>query len=117
MGPFISIAHGAIQYITRGSCQSAPPLLQTHTPHYHHFRTPQPRFRSLWERYCRGVQAIVFVVDSADMDSLGPAQDELHALLEKPSLRGTPLLVLGNKNDLSGALTSQQLITQLNLKV
>ena len=26
----------------------------------------QPRFRSLWERYCRGVQAIVYVVDAAD---------------------------------------------------
>lgn len=25
----------------------------------------QPRFRSMWERYCRGVSAIVFVVDSA----------------------------------------------------
>lgn len=31
---------------------------------------PQARFRSMWERYCRGVQAIVFVVDSADLDSL-----------------------------------------------
>jgi signal recognition particle receptor subunit beta len=30
----------------------------------------QPRFRSLWERYCRGVQAIVYVVDAADYDSL-----------------------------------------------
>lgn len=30
----------------------------------------QPRFRSMWERYCRGVQAIVFVVDSSDVDLL-----------------------------------------------
>ncbi len=30
----------------------------------------QPRFRNLWERYCRGVQAIVYVVDSADLDGL-----------------------------------------------
>eukprot|EP00955_Chlamydomonas_euryale_P067870 359953-Chlamydomonas_euryale.AAC.7 len=77
----------------------------------------QPRFRSLWERYCRGVQAIVFVVDSADMDAMEAARAELHSLLEKPSLRGTPLLLLGNKNDLPGALTSQQLITRLDLKV
>mmetsp|Transcript_15146 Transcript_15146/g.44664 ORF Transcript_15146/g.44664 Transcript_15146/m.44664 type:complete len:184 (-) Transcript_15146:602-1153(-) len=76
----------------------------------------QPRFRSLWERYCRGVQAIVFVVDSADMDAMEAARAELHSLLEKPSLRGTPLLLLGNKNDLPGALTSQQLITRLDLK-
>ncbi|KAI7844921.1 hypothetical protein COHA_001568 [Chlorella ohadii] len=35
----------------------------------------QARFRSMWERYCRGVQAIVFVVDSADLDSLAIVVD------------------------------------------
>lgn len=30
----------------------------------------QPRFRSLWERYCRGVQAIVYVVDAADHEAV-----------------------------------------------
>jgi hypothetical protein len=33
-------------------------------------RAVQPRFRSLWERYCRGVQAIVYVVDAADHDAI-----------------------------------------------
>ena len=42
----------------------------------------------MWERYCRGVQAIVFVVDSADLDSLEAAKEELHTLLAKPSLVG-----------------------------
>ena len=32
----------------------------------------QPRFRSMWERYCRGVHAIVYVVDSADADNSAP---------------------------------------------
>ncbi|KAH9480469.1 ADP-ribosylation factor-like protein 8A [Psilocybe cubensis] len=27
----------------------------------------QPKFRSMWERYCNGVDAIVFVVDSVDV--------------------------------------------------
>ena len=30
----------------------------------------QPRFRSMWERYCRGVNAIIFMVDAADEDKL-----------------------------------------------
>lgn len=76
----------------------------------------QPRFRNLWERYCRGVQAIVYVVDSSDHDGLEAARNELLALLDKASLRGIPLLVLGNKNDLPGALTTPQLIEQLGLK-
>lgn len=48
----------------------------------------QPRFRSMWERYCRGVQAVVFVVDSADMDNMDAAKNELKDLMAKPSLGG-----------------------------
>lgn len=115
----------------------------------------------MWERYCRGVQAIVFVVDSSDVDSLDQvclavqnalspptllflnpkalavppgqagmlcnfehaktfttqARSELHELLSKPSLVGIPLLVLGNKNDLPTALSTNELIDRLELKV
>jgi ADP-ribosylation factor-like protein 8 len=42
---------------------------------------------------------------------------ELTALLTKPSLQGIPLLVLGNKNDLPGALGTQQLIERMALQV
>lgn len=76
----------------------------------------QPRFRSMWERYCRGVQAIVYVVDAADYDNLESARLELAELLGKPSLQGIPLLVLGNKNDLPGALSTTDLIDRLDLK-
>jgi hypothetical protein len=63
------------------------------------------------------VQAIVFVVDAADFDNLATSARELHALLDKPSLAGVPLLVLGNKNDLPGALGTQDLIERINLQV
>lgn len=76
----------------------------------------QPRFRSMWERYCRGVNAIVFIVDSADTDALPVAKDELHLLLEKPILEGIPLLVLGNKSDLDDKLSVDELIEALDLK-
>ncbi|KAF8270850.1 Arl8a protein [Lactarius quietus] len=62
----------------------------------------QPKFRSMWERYCHGVDAIVFVVDSIDRDKFETARFELHALISQPSLSGVPLLVLGNKNDIHG---------------
>lgn len=75
----------------------------------------QPRFRSMWERYCRGVNAIVFVVDAADGAKLDMARNELRNLLEKPQLTGIPVLVLGNKNDLEGALSAEQLIDKLGL--
>lgn len=76
----------------------------------------QPRFRSMWERYCRGVNAIVFIVDSADSAALPVAKDELHMLLAKPVLEGIPLLVLGNKSDLEEKLSVDELIDALDLK-
>eukprot|EP01001_Neometanema_parovale_P010620 NODE_6856_length_812_cov_174.660377_g6620_i0.p1 GENE.NODE_6856_length_812_cov_174.660377_g6620_i0~~NODE_6856_length_812_cov_174.660377_g6620_i0.p1 ORF type:complete len:202 (+),score=40.82 NODE_6856_length_812_cov_174.660377_g6620_i0:47-607(+) len=72
----------------------------------------QPRFRTMWERYCRGVNAIVYVCRTR-VDS---ATTELHELLSKPALAGIPLLVLGNKNDLPNALKVQDLIDAMDLK-
>ena len=76
----------------------------------------QPRFRSIWERYCRGVNSIVFIVDSADPKVLPVAKEELHLLLDKPVLAGIPLLVLGNKCDLEEHLSIDELIDALDLK-
>ncbi|VDP93092.1 unnamed protein product [Echinostoma caproni] len=69
----------------------------------------QPRFRSMWERYCRGVNAIIYMVDSADHDKLEAARNELHSLLDKPQLLGIPVLVLGNKKDLPNALAEHDI--------
>ncbi|MFT7800742.1 ADP-ribosylation factor-like protein 8B-A [Arapaima gigas] len=75
----------------------------------------QPRFRSMWERYCRGVNAIVYMVDAADREKVEPSRNELHNLLDKPQLQGIPVLVLGNKRDLPEALDEKELIEKMNL--
>ncbi|XP_062530817.1 ADP-ribosylation factor-like protein isoform X1 [Bombyx mori] len=75
----------------------------------------QPRFRSMWERYCRGVNAIVYMVDAADPDKIEASRNELHSLLEKQQLTGIPVLVLGNKRDLPQALDEHGLIERMNL--
>eukprot|EP00850_Spirogloea_muscicola_P009281 SM000052S17673 [mRNA] locus=s52:57125:58622:+ [translate_table: standard] len=76
----------------------------------------QPRFRSMWERYCRGVSAIVYVVDAADIENVGASKTELHELLGKPSLGGVPLLVLGNKIDKPEALSKEALADKMDLR-
>lgn len=75
----------------------------------------QRRFRSMWERYCRGVSAILYVVDAADRDSIPISRSELHDLVNKPTLTGIALLVLGNKIDKSEALSKEALVAQLDL--
>ncbi|XP_047321978.1 ADP-ribosylation factor-like protein 8c [Impatiens glandulifera] len=69
----------------------------------------------MWERYFRGVSAILYIVDATDRDSVPISRTELHDLLEKPSLSVIPLLVLDNKIDKSKALTKQALVDQLGL--
>merc|ERR1711968_215844 len=75
----------------------------------------QPRFRSMWERYYRGVNAIIYVVDSADHENVEASGRELEDLLKKPALAGIPCLVLGNKNDLPGALSTDELVEHMGL--
>lgn len=78
----------------------------------------QPRFRGMWRRYCSGVGVVVFVVDAADRSTLDTAKNELHSLLRSQTdspLAAIPLLVLGNKIDLPGALTTPELIEALDL--
>ncbi|KAL2528141.1 ADP-ribosylation factor-like A1A [Forsythia ovata] len=75
----------------------------------------QRRFRTMWERYCRGVSAILYVVDAADRDSIPISRSELHDLVNKPTLTGIPLLVIGNKIDKSEALSKEALVDQLEL--
>jgi len=74
----------------------------------------QPRFRSMWQRYCDGVDAIIFVVDSADPEKFDTARFELHQLLSHAGV-GVPLLVLGNKNDVDGHTPVKSLIQALQL--
>jgi len=44
------------------------------------------------------------------------AKEELHVLLEKQSVAGIPVLIVGNKSDLPNRLTSDELIHQLDLE-
>lgn len=76
----------------------------------------QPKFRTMWERYCRDVDAIVFVVDAADREAAPVANEELHTLLSKSTLEGIPLLILGNKSDLQDKMSVDELIEALDLK-
>jgi ADP-ribosylation factor-like protein 8 len=55
-------------------------------------------------------------VDAADKEAMPVAKEELHTLLSKHTLEGIPLLVLGNKSDLPGKLSVDDLIEALDLK-
>lgn len=58
----------------------------------------------------------MFVVDATDHSKIQLSKDELHTLIKRQQLAGIPLLVLGNKNDMPGALNADGIIEALDLK-
>jgi ADP-ribosylation factor-like protein 1 len=68
----------------------------------------QTSIRPYWRCYYPNTDAIIFVVDSCDVDRLGVAKQELTAMLEEDELKDAILLVFANKQDSRGALNAQQ---------
>jgi ADP-ribosylation factor 1/2 len=60
-------------------------------------------------------QALIFVVDSNDVDRISDAQEELHYVLNSDELRDCVLLVFANKQDLPHALSVSEITERLKL--
>jgi len=73
--------------------------------------------RSLWSNYYKagGVDAIIWIVDSADQDSLKESKSVLEVQMREPSLQGVMLFVLATKQDLEGALDVERISKKLKL--
>ena len=70
----------------------------------------QEKLRQLWKHYYEGANAVIFVVDSNDVNRVELAKKELDRLLTDPMLHGATLLVLCNKQDLPNRLTPNQIV-------
>jgi hypothetical protein len=44
---------------------------------------------------------LIYIVDSNDRERLKEARDELHGILDSDEMRGVPVVVIANKQDLS----------------
>uniref|UniRef100_A0A3Q4H3D3 ARF like GTPase 4D n=1 Tax=Neolamprologus brichardi TaxID=32507 RepID=A0A3Q4H3D3_NEOBR len=66
--------------------------------------------RPLWKSYTRRMDGLVFVVDAAEVERMEEAKVELHRITRSAENQGVPVLVLANKQDLDGALSSTEVI-------
>ena len=65
--------------------------------------------RPLWRTYAKGAEGIIFVLDSADHDTLEEAKMELVQICKSTDMNTLPILILANKQDLPNAFTLSQL--------
>lgn len=70
----------------------------------------QEKLRPLWKSYTRRMDGLVFVVDAVEMERMEEAKVELHRITRSAENQGIPVLVLANKQDLDGALSSTEVI-------
>lgn len=59
----------------------------------------QTSIRPYWRCYYANTAAVIFVIDSTDIDRLSTASEELAAMLNEEELRDAALLVFANKQD------------------
>ncbi|XP_059148510.1 uncharacterized protein LOC131935835 [Physella acuta] len=75
----------------------------------------QEKLRPFWKNYYENTDGLFFVVDSTDVKRLTEASEALDQILLAPQLHGVPLVVVANKQDLTGALTIGQVAEKLDL--
>lgn len=76
----------------------------------------QKGMREHWKSFHHDAAAVVFVVDSSDLERLEEARHELENTLRSEQLRGRPLVLVANKQDVNGSLTVTEITDKFNLK-
>jgi ADP-ribosylation factor-like protein 1 len=59
----------------------------------------QTSIRPYWRSYYANTAAVIFVIDSTDIERLEIAADELKSMLNEDELKDSALLVFANKQD------------------
>jgi len=75
----------------------------------------QKSIRAYWRNYFERTDGIIWVVDSADRVRLELCRQELFSLLDQEKLAGASLIIFANKQDMEGALSSQEIASVLEL--
>lgn len=68
----------------------------------------QTEIRPYWRCYYENTNAIIFAVDSSDKDRIDMVKHELFLLMEEEELKGVPLAVLANKQDVKNCFTDTE---------
>lgn len=76
----------------------------------------QDKIRVLWKHYYQNTDGLIYVVDSNDRDRVEDAAEELKKMLAEDELKDAALLVMANKQDLSGALNPNEVTEKLGLQ-
>ncbi|XP_064631050.1 ADP-ribosylation factor-like protein 3 [Lineus longissimus] len=75
----------------------------------------QRKLRPYWKNYYEDVDVLIYVIDSSDQKRFEETGQELAELLEEEKLKGVPVLIFANKQDLDFKATPDVIANDLNL--
>ena len=75
----------------------------------------QEKLRGLWQHYFSNSHGLIYVIDSCDRDRLVESAHELHSICEHDAMRGVPVVIIANKQDMPAALTCAEVTERLRL--
>ncbi|KAG5519872.1 hypothetical protein PMAC_000149 [Pneumocystis sp. 'macacae'] len=70
--------------------------------------------RSLWYPYFSKCHSIILMLDSSEKEKIQEAKDIFETLIDHESIKGIPILILVNKQDVSGSLNIKEIKTAFN---
>ncbi|KAH3744576.1 ADPribosylation factor subfamily protein [Pelomyxa schiedti] len=75
----------------------------------------EDKIRALWKHYYQNTVAYIWVVDSEDQDRMEECRHHLATVAHEELLRGVPILIFTNKQDLPHALCVYEVAQRLEL--
>ncbi|XP_077292494.1 ADP-ribosylation factor related protein 1 [Arctopsyche grandis] len=60
----------------------------------------QEELQSLWDKYYAESHAVIYIVDSSDRERVANSKETFDKMISSEHLKGVPLLVLANKQDI-----------------
>ncbi|KAJ1296850.1 hypothetical protein BS78_01G333800 [Paspalum vaginatum] len=76
----------------------------------------QVGLRTIWEKYYEEAHAIIYVIDAATASSFEDSKSALEKVIRHEHLKGAPLLIVANKQDVPGVIDDEELAKFLHLK-
>ena len=68
----------------------------------------QEELQALWDKYFAECHAIIYTVDSNDRERIEESKKSFDVMIKNENLKGVPLLLLANKQDLPGKIVNFQ---------
>lgn len=75
----------------------------------------QKTMRPHWKKFYQDTAGLIFVVDCSDRERLNEARQEFERILKSEQLRGLPVVIFANKQDIPGSMTVGEITEKFNM--